>query len=305
MAADLDQNNVVDDTDYNLALANNGTVGMFYEHTVDFPDFYYIEEEIERSQDVVLLLEFWNETAPGIWDPIYDPYDLPGGASGHYVTVAGVNSSDWRLLISDPWWDAAEAGWPGEVHAPPHAPLHPTLHNDTLYASHDDYQILNWTSPPLPPNPYGVPMMELVGYLQQLGYPPWMHTFIRAAIITSPLAVEDVAVTNVTTIKDNCPPKPTVSRGYNVELNVTVENQGPGPATFNVTVYANMTTNGNMTQIGVGPCNLPSGSQTTLNFTWDTTGFAYGNYTIVAIASPLPTETDLADNTLASSRVLL
>ena len=51
--------NVVNASDLNLVTANMGSVGMFYEHTVERPDFYYIEEEVERCQDVVLLLGYW------------------------------------------------------------------------------------------------------------------------------------------------------------------------------------------------------------------------------------------------------
>jgi hypothetical protein len=34
----------------------------------------------------------------------------------------------------------------------------------------------------------------------------------------------------------------------------------------------------------------------TVFFKWNTTGFAYGNYTIAAYAEPLPEETDISDN---------
>jgi len=40
------------------------------------------------------------------------------------------------------------------------------------------------------------------------------------------------------------------------------------------------------------------GNQTTLTFTWNTTGFAKGNYIISAYATPVPSETDTMDNTL-------
>lgn len=43
---------------------------------------------------------------------------------------------------------------------------------------------------------------------------------------------------------------------------------------------------------------LYNGSQVTLTFTWNTTGYAYGNYTISAYAPPSLGETDPADNTL-------
>ncbi len=42
--------------------------------------------------------------------------------------------------------------------------------------------------------------------------------------------------------------------------------------------------------------NLPNGTSTTITFTWNTTGFAKGNYTISAYAEPVPGETDTEDN---------
>jgi len=54
------------------------------------------------------------------------------------------------------------------------------------------------------------------------------------------------------------------------------------------------------TQRGV---KLYSGSQTTLTLTWNTTGFAKGNYTISANATIVPGETDTADNILTDGWV--
>jgi hypothetical protein len=50
---------------------------------------------------------------------------------------------------------------------------------------------------------------------------------------------------------------------------------------------------------------LHPGSQTTLTFTWSTTGFAKGNYTIWAYAWPVQGETDTADNTLTDGSVIV
>jgi len=269
-------------------------------HFMEFPEFDWVEMEIMRCQDVVLLLEFWIEVDPGFWVQA-DPYDFPGGDGGHYVTCAGVNSTTFQLLLSDPFFDAAEAGWPGEVPVTHPAHADPTVHNDTQYVSHDAYNVILPMSAPYP-------AWELVNYLQQnMQMPPNYHTFIRVAIATSPLAEEDVAVTNVTTIKDGCVTDfPTVSRGHTAEVNVTVQNQDTGPATFTVTAYANMTSNGNMTAIGaILVVNLPSGDNATLTFTWNTATFAYGNYTIVGYASILPTETDTADNWFTGSKVMI
>jgi hypothetical protein len=288
MRADIVIDNVIDMWDFDMAVSNYGLTGLFYEHTVDFPDFHWIEEEIYRSEDVVLFLEFWVEIGPGEWVKFYEDPNLEGG---HFVTCAGVNSTTEELLISDPYWDAAEAGFWGDVPVP-HASPHPSnLHNDVQFVSHDAYPVFNWVSPPMPPNPYGSPVWELVNYLQQLGYPLNYHAFIRAAIVTSPLAEHDVAVTNVTTSKTGCTPFETVGQGYSLKIYTTVENQGPATETFNVTVYANAT------EIGTQEVTLTSGNSTTLTFTWDTTGFAKGNYTINAYAWPIPGETDTADNT--------
>ena len=67
--------------------------------------------------------------------------------------------------------------------------------------------------------------------------------------------------------------------------------------TFTITLYAN-TTQINQTQI-----TLPSGDSTTTTLTWNTTGFATGDYTISAYATPLPGETDLDDNVFTDGNV--
>jgi hypothetical protein len=61
--------------------------------------------------------------------------------------------------------------------------------------------------------------------------------------------------------------------------------------TFNVTAYTNTTAIETQTIT-----NLPAGATQTLTFTWNTSGFAEGNYTISAIADTVPGETDTADN---------
>jgi len=86
--------------------------------------------------------------------------------------------------------------------------------------------------------------------------------------------------------------KTVVGQGYAVSINVTVENQGGYAETFNVTVYANTTS------ITTQTVTLTSGNSPTVTFTWNTAGFASGNYTISAYAWPVPGETDIADNTL-------
>jgi len=103
----------------------------------------FIEPEVERCQDVVLLLGFYYNSS-GYYERI----------GGHYVTVAGVNSGGLQLGISDPYYDNAEAGGPGIVPvAHNHAANGTGTHNDTQYVSHDIYNVTKVfpTNPDMPP----------------------------------------------------------------------------------------------------------------------------------------------------------
>jgi 5'-nucleotidase/UDP-sugar diphosphatase len=97
-------------------LNNTGYAADYNETTVLRPDFDWIEEEVERGEDVVLLLGFWQWN--GTWWRV----------GGHYVTVAGVNSNTSQLSISDPYFDSVGNATPG-------------MHNDTQYVSHDIYNV--------------------------------------------------------------------------------------------------------------------------------------------------------------------
>jgi hypothetical protein len=107
----------------------------------------------------------------------------------------------------------------------------------------------------------------------------------------SALYAHDVAVVTV------IPAKTVVGQGFPLTINVTVENQGEYIEAFNVTLYANITS------IATQTVTLTSGNSTTITFTWNTTGFAKGNYTIWAYAESVPGETDTADNTLTDGWV--
>jgi hypothetical protein len=122
-------------------LTDKGMNAYFYTHLYKQPTFETVEIEVMKCQDVVLLLGFWQEDPPGsgLWHRF----------GGHYVTVAGINSTTSVIAVSDPYIDAAEPaphgfGMPGRV-LPPLPHLHPpgppdTVHNDTLYVSDDEYQ---------------------------------------------------------------------------------------------------------------------------------------------------------------------
>jgi len=109
----------------------------------------------------------------------------------------------------------------------------------------------------------------------------------------------DVAITNV------APSKTVIGQGYELQIHVTVENQGSFPETFNVTIYADLETTivGDEITIGMQDLTLTSENSTTLIFPWNTTGVIKGNYTITAKATQLPGEIDLIDNTITDGWV--
>jgi hypothetical protein len=296
-------NNKVDLADLALVTANLGTTGFFYEHTVDKPDFYYIEQEVEKSQDVVLLLGYWILITP---QPPAQPYWFR--EDGHYVTVAGVNSTQKKIAISDPCHNAFEDQLIQEGRVPiPHAHLLPqppyVTHNDAAYVSHDIYNVelisLIAPNPPFPPCPGG--NWTLINYVGWNPTPPYF-TVIESAVITSPLGIHDINVTDVTTSKDGCTPMPTVGKTFTMGINVTVKNEGNFTESFTLTVNATNAT----TSIVVGTqtvSNLLSGETRILLFTWDTTSATYGDYTISAYAAPVSNEVNTANNLFTDGAV--
>ena len=97
--------------------------------------------------------------------------------------------------------------------------------------------------------------------------------------------VHDIAVSDVTVFKT------VVGQGYTMRINVTVENLGTQTETFNLTTYANATSFSTLLDV-----NLSSGNSTAILFVWNTTGFAFGNYTISAYAEAVAGETNTANN---------
>jgi parallel beta-helix repeat protein len=109
-----------------------------------------------------------------------------------------------------------------------------------------------------------------------------------------PFTAHNIAVTSVT------PSQTVVGQGYSLNTTVTVANKGAYTESFNVTIYANRIMIGEICNI-----DLTSGNITTVPFTWNTTGFAKGNYTISAYAVPVPGETDTADNSFTGGWVIV
>jgi hypothetical protein len=280
-------NNLVDVNDLALVTANLGKTGFFYEHTVNKPDFSYIEEQVEKCEDVVLLVGYW------YYSPT-PPYWYREG--GHFLTVAGVNSTTMKIAVSDPCLDAFENGLIPEGRVPiphVHMPLEPPYitHNDAAYVSHDIYNVALVSQFVPQPNPNGT--WTLVNYAGWRPTPPYFAV-IESAVITSSLGIHDVAVTNVTS------PKTVICQGYTGNITVKAENQGNFTENFNVTLHANTTI------IGKQNVTLSSGNSKTIIFMWNTTGFVKGNYTISAVADTVLGETDIADNNFtAHARVVV
>ncbi len=116
-------------------LINSQLDDRFTETTVLAPFFDEVEEEIEKSEDVILLLGFyWDDGSNWI------------RCGGHYVTSAGVDSPHNTITLSDPKFNNAEAGGSGRVRGPDHANHAPTItpppsHDDAQNLSHDRYHI--------------------------------------------------------------------------------------------------------------------------------------------------------------------
>ena len=181
-------------------LLETRTEAIFYKHTKKAPDFYWIEDEIERSQDVILLLGFWQN----LGTPSMPNWFRVGG---HWVTCAGVNSEKLTLAISDPFYDAAEQGFVGRVRdgiliPHPHGGHSHEVHNDAGNISHDSYTVVYdhltpggpWSIPAYPRN------NQVLRMLQGANFPPEYreyqveydsgldgHTEIEYAVAISPI----------------------------------------------------------------------------------------------------------------------
>jgi hypothetical protein len=116
-------------------LMDTGLDTLFYEHTLidstrDPGFFSIIEWEIEKCQDVILLLGFW-ENVGTPFNPVW--YRV----GGHYVTCAGVCSDSMKIMFSDPDYDQQEIDYPPDT----------KWHNNAALVSHDVYSVVPSASP--------------------------------------------------------------------------------------------------------------------------------------------------------------
>ncbi len=126
----------------------NPAVNLWGHYTitiVNSPTFEYIFQQVNISQDVILLLGFWQLQPGGTWNRF----------GGHWVTVAGVDTQNamQQISFSDPFVDNAELGNPGVIWNGwiiPHAPIPghlSSVHNDAGNVSHDWYVVMGSASP--------------------------------------------------------------------------------------------------------------------------------------------------------------
>jgi hypothetical protein len=104
--------------------------------TWQMPTFSTVNFWVRDNLGVILLLGFWYWDGNSWWR-----------VGGHYVTVAGVDSSQFMIALSDPFFDNAETGDSGRVGSGayiPHTPIphtDSTIHNDAGNVSHDIYAV--------------------------------------------------------------------------------------------------------------------------------------------------------------------
>jgi hypothetical protein len=115
---------------------------------------------------------------------------------------------------------------------------------------------------------------------------PISHTTIDGTVQVNS-APHDIAVTNIILGKT------VVGQNYAGNITVTIENHGNYEEAFNVSAYANLAEIATIKNV-----TLTNGMSTIITFTWNTSGFSKGNYTISAYAWPVQGETYTADNTL-------
>ena len=168
---------------YDLAAGASGwlaAAGLSEAYTVNLipvDDFDFIRQEVLRSQNVILLLGFWQESGPGYCERI----------GGHYVTVAGTCPDEMALCISDPFFDYNEGDPPG----PPHLS---NIHNDAQFVSgphgtmhHDKYYV--GPTPCMPHPGYPPFAWEFVNYPVNPAYAGYFfgqNTFDPAIVPTDP-----------------------------------------------------------------------------------------------------------------------
>jgi len=122
----------------------------------------------------------------------------------------------------------------------------------------------NHTDLPASDGPLRVAIVGPEGLATFSGY--WIKQVVK-------LEIRLLDQVNITAVN---PLKTAVGQNFPCRVNVTIANLGFYNDTFTVTVYTNQTS------IGTQALTLTAGNSTTIVFIWNTTGFAFGNYSIDA-----------------------
>ncbi|MBN2227653.1 MAG: hypothetical protein JW763_09845 [candidate division Zixibacteria bacterium] len=125
-------------------LISQGCENRLVETTVYEPTYEYCREQLMDCQDVILLFGFWEITdiIPDMPEPGCNEIHWER-IGGHYTTMAGVDSTGYRVGLSDPDKNAAveyaslypPSRFFGFYHEDPEA------HNDGTTVSHDVYEV--------------------------------------------------------------------------------------------------------------------------------------------------------------------
>lgn len=273
--------NIVNASDLELVEAHLGETGLFSEYSRDRPDLFEIENEIKQGRDVTLSIGYW----------YWNLSAWTRNPKNHFVTVAGINASQKKIYISDPIFDAREAGLISDGYVPiPHTyPHDATVHNNAQFVSYDGYALQYIPSPQFP-------LLCPGGNWTLKDYPGkpgvgWLSV-IESAIVASSLGMHDLTITNIKTSKDGCKPMPVVCQNCSMTINITLTNRGNFTETFNLTSYINSSV------LASQSIALESGGSTTITAIWNTTGLDKGNYSISAYVQSVLFETHMSDNSL-------
>jgi uncharacterized repeat protein (TIGR01451 family) len=255
-----------------------------------------VAEEVEHSEDVILLLGFWQQQGAD-WVRL----------GGHYVTVPGVDKQGGFIAFSDPYYDGAEYAWPMAyptgtptvmgrvadgwltVHPPYHA--HPTtVHNDAGNLSHDVYYVAPTDSPGGVWGPRNYvedglwPSVE--PFWGQNGNEDWGFPLVTADPIQAEVdwAIAVSPVADVWTLKSFDPT--TAIPGEAVDIVIRFGNNGSLPAENVVLTDTLPTGLINPVFAGYWTSNgLPVVHRTGTTFTWDLPDLAWGEYGVITITA--------------------
>jgi len=239
--------------------------------------------------------------------------DCIGSDDFRYTETDSVGGFDLDQIILEA---ARDIGIPAEVE-PPGGSDHESF-RDPSWAN--DIYSLYWgldanisDAAPVQSSALLISYPLLYNDLWYMGRPGWIHTEYDNSTSTSTLDWVEVAdlenhirVATLTTVRisPSVPPSPrnivltkvmpdktVLGQGYSTRITVTVENQGGYIEHVNVTAYVNTTSIATVENVAV-----KNGTSATVEFTWNSTGFDKGNYTISAYAWPFQDETNTTDN---------